>query len=43
MVGEPTLQRGFEKAITKANKTVKRDLNAAADELERELLEAVKK
>lgn len=43
VVGEPTLQRGFEKAITKANKTVKRDLNAAADELERELLEAVKK
>lgn len=43
VVGEPTLEAGFEKAVTRANKTVKQDLNAAADELEKELLEAVKK
>lgn len=42
VVGEPTLEQGFEKAVTRANKTVKQDLNATADELEKELLEAVK-
>jgi hypothetical protein len=43
VVGEPTLGRGFERAITRASKTFKRDLDAATDELERELVEAVKK
>lgn len=43
VVGEPTVEQGFEKAVTRAHKTVKHDLNAAADELERELLEAVRK
>jgi hypothetical protein len=42
MVGEPTLERGFEKAITRANKTVKRDLDVAAHELAKELTDAVK-
>jgi hypothetical protein len=41
-VGEPTLEQGFEKATTRASKTVKRDLNAALDDLEKELHEAAK-
>jgi uncharacterized membrane protein len=42
VVGEPTLAQGLEKAITKANRAVKRELTTAADELERELLGAVR-
>jgi hypothetical protein len=43
VVGEPTLEKGFEKAVTRANKTFKQDMNAASDELERELLDTAKK
>lgn len=43
VVGEPTLDKGLERAIVRATKTAKHDLNEATDELEKELLEAVKK
>lgn len=43
VIGEPTLDKAFERAVTGAARTFKRDLNAATDELERELIEAVKK
>ena len=42
VVGDPTLEKGFEKAVTRTSKIVKRDLNAATDELARELIEDVK-
>jgi hypothetical protein len=42
VVGEPTLDRGFERAIARATRTFKRDMSAAADELEKALTEAVK-
>ena len=42
VVGEPSLEKGFEKAITRATKIVKRDLNTATDELARELTEGLK-
>lgn len=37
VVGDPTLEKGFNKAVTRAARTAKRDLNAAIDELEEEL------
>lgn len=43
VVGAPTLEKGFDKAVSGAAKTTKRDLNVAIDELERELLEAGRK
>ena len=43
VIGAPTLEKGFEKAVSRAAKTTKRDLNVAIDELERELLEAGRK
>jgi hypothetical protein len=42
IVGEPTIEQGLEKAITRAAKTVKRDLDAATDELAAELTDAFK-
>ena len=42
VIGEPTLEQGFEKAIAGAAKAVKKDLNVATDELEKELIEAVR-
>ncbi len=42
VVGEPTLDKGLQRAITRATRTAKHDLNAATDELEKELLQAVK-
>jgi hypothetical protein len=42
VVGDPTLEKGFEKAVTRAARTAKRDLNAAIDELEKELTSAPK-
>jgi hypothetical protein len=42
VVGEPTLDKAFERAVTRAARTVKHDLNATTDELEKELLDAVK-
>src|SRR5271166_5767197 len=32
-IGEPTLEKGFEKAVTRATKIVKHDLDASTDEL----------
>ena len=37
VVGDPTLEKGFDKAVTRAARTAKRDLNATIDELEEEL------
>ena len=42
VIGEPTLQKGFEQAVTRAANTVKRDLHATTDELAKDLLEASK-
>ncbi|HLY49449.1 MAG TPA: hypothetical protein VKR21_09650 [Solirubrobacteraceae bacterium] len=42
VVGDPTLEQGFERAVTRSAKTAKRDLNAAIDELEAELTHAAK-
>ena len=41
MVGEPTLEKAFNKAVTHASKTVKRVFDATADELAQEMKEAV--
>ncbi len=43
VVAEPTLDKGLERAIVRANRTAKQDMGAASDELEKELLAAVKK
>ena len=40
MVGEPTLEKAFNKAVTHATKTVKNVMDATADELAREMKEA---
>jgi hypothetical protein len=37
VIGDPTLEQGFDKAVSGAAKTAKRDLNLAIDELEAEL------
>jgi len=42
VVGEPTLEKGFDKAVTKAAKVVKRSLDATTDEVASELQEALK-
>jgi uncharacterized membrane protein len=42
VVGEPTLEKGFDKAVTRADKIVKRSLDASTDELANELQEALK-
>lgn len=42
VVGDPTLEQGFEKAASRAATTAKRDLNAGIDELEAELTHAAK-
>jgi hypothetical protein len=42
VVGDPTLEKGFDKAVTRAARTAKRDLNATIDELEKELAGASK-
>jgi len=41
-IGEPTLEQGFEKAITRASKIVKHDLDTTTDELADELTGAFK-
>ena len=41
MVGEPTLQKAFDKAVTRAAKTVKQAVDMTTDELARELKSAV--
>jgi len=42
VVGEPTLEKGFDKAVTRAAKIVKRSFDASTDELANELQEALK-
>ena len=42
VIGEPTLEKGFDKAISKADKIVKRDVDIAADQLASEVNEASK-
>jgi uncharacterized membrane protein len=40
VIGEPTIDKAFDKAVTHAAKVVKRSLDATADEIEGELKEA---
>ena len=42
VIGEPTLEKGFDTAVTSAARTMKRDFNLATDELASELHEALK-
>jgi hypothetical protein len=42
VVGEPTLEKGFDKAVTRADKVVKSSLDATTDEIASELQEALK-
>ena len=42
MIGEPTIEKGFDKAVTGAAKVVKRSLDATSDEISSELKEAFK-
>jgi hypothetical protein len=42
VIGEPTLQEGVDKAITRTSRVVKRSLDATTDELASELQEALK-
>jgi hypothetical protein len=41
-VGEPTIEKGLDKALTTADKVVKRTFDASADEIASELQEALK-
>ena len=40
VAGEPTLAKGFDQAVTRADKVIKRSLDATADEVASELQEA---
>jgi hypothetical protein len=42
VVGEPTIEKGLDKAITGAARVVKRSLDASTDEIASELQEALK-
>jgi hypothetical protein len=42
MIGEPTIEKGFDEAVTGAAKVVKRSLDATTDEVSSELKEALK-
>jgi hypothetical protein len=42
MAGEPTVAKAFDQAVTKADKVVKRSLDATTDEVASELQEALK-
>jgi hypothetical protein len=42
VAGEPTLEKGFDQAVTKADKVVKRSLDATTDEVASELHAAAK-
>jgi hypothetical protein len=42
MIGEPTIEKGFDKAVTGAAKVVKRSVDATTDEISSELKEALK-
>jgi hypothetical protein len=41
-VGEPTLEKGFDKAVTRANKVAKESFDASADDLANDLINASK-
>ena len=41
-VGEPTIEKGIDKALVSADKVVKRTVDASADEITSELQEALK-
>src|SRR5271165_2824043 len=41
VVGEPTIEKGFDKAVTRAAKIVKRSMDATTDEIAGELQEAL--
>jgi hypothetical protein len=41
-VGEPTIEKALDKALTRADKVVKRAVNATTDEITSELQEALK-
>jgi hypothetical protein len=43
VVGEPTLAKGFDKAVTRVNKVAKESFDASADTLADELIEAAKR
>lgn len=42
VAGEPTLEKAFDKAVTKADKVIKREVDATTDEVANELQQAVK-
>jgi hypothetical protein len=42
VVGEPTIEKGLDTALTKASKVVKHTVQATTDEITRELQEALK-
>jgi len=42
VVGEPTIEQGLDKALTKAGKVVKRTVQATTDQITSELQEALK-
>lgn len=41
VVGEPTIDKAFDKAVTRATKTLKQTVDASADELAAEMKQAV--
>src|SRR5262249_22548583 len=41
VIGEPTIEKGFDKAVTRAARIVKRSLDATEDEIADELKEAL--
>jgi hypothetical protein len=42
VIGEPTIQQGLDKALTKAARVVKRTVEATTDQITSELQEALK-
>ncbi len=40
VIGQPTLEKGFDKAVTRASKVVKRTVDATTDEIAEEMKEA---
>jgi hypothetical protein len=43
VVGEPTIEKGFDEAIARSTQIVKRSVEASADEISSELQEALKR
>jgi hypothetical protein len=42
VAGEPTIEKGLEKAVTHSLKTAKHEIDATTDEIQKELIEALK-